>query len=211
MLLLIAAVVLLFILIRKKGMILSGVVLGAAIILIDVGYSEKRYTLPEEYRVFSQNILNRVNESNRECGFPSYDNIVVYKSIYYPWEPARERMVIRTDETTLYMNCSTESLCNMEEEEIVTRAVYSLLDPDSRQQTAIAELYILNLLGNYDYVNSFLYENQLQMYGEIVSKNYGLYAEVVVNQPEKLAFLYELAKENYSSEELLEAWGSESN
>lgn len=211
MLFLIAIISLLFILIQRKGIIFLGVILALSIVLFDVNYSESRYTLSDEYQVFSQNILNRVNERNRECGFSSYENIEVYKSIYYPWEPASEKMIIYVEQKTLYMNCFTESLCNMKEKEIVARAVYSLLDPDSVQQRAIAELYIESLLGNSEYVNSFLYENQIRTHGDIVSKNYGLFAEVLVNQPENLSKLYEFTKEYHSNEELLEAWGVEVN
>jgi hypothetical protein len=189
---------------RKRVLVAGGIAI-AVIIAADVSLSE-RSLLPADYKQFASAILEDINIINRASGFDYYENIEVYKSIYYPWESATEKRVVYANNDTLFMNCFTESLCALEEQEITMRTVYSLLDPDTAQQRAIADLYIEHLLGNDDNITGFLAENQINEYGAVVSKNFALYAEILINHPEQLAKLYEVTKKYTTSDEIVRAW-----
>ena len=106
----------------------------------------------------------------------------------------------------LYVNCFTESLCNMPEEEILMRAAYSLLKPESRLQEIMVELYIQQLLGNTEYVEQFLKDEQIKQYGAVVSPNYGFMADVLVGETENYGKLYKLVKEYNTVQEVPESW-----
>ena len=94
----------------------------------------------------------------------------------------------------------------MKQDELINRAIVSLLKPRTQVQYSMIELYIQKILGNDLYVKSFLYDEQVKEYGLIVSKYYGFYAEVLTNNPQRFGELYELSKTCDSPEKLQMEW-----
>ncbi|MDL2301996.1 hypothetical protein LJC58_06550 [Lachnospiraceae bacterium OttesenSCG-928-D06] len=207
--LLIISLTIFFVLIYNKKIVWVIFVIGIIIIGgVDVLLSRNIHT-PPELPIIYRDILEEVNIQNREHGLPYYENIVVYKSVYYPWMSNSNKRPIYIEGDTLYVNCFTESLCNLEAEELIQRMILSIMKPHSIPQDSIAVLYFRYLIGDMEYVNSFLYEEQRMQYGEVVSFNYGLYAEVLVNSPKRYGELYALAQSYNTNQEILDAWNDE--
>ncbi len=191
---------------KKKTFLFIGLFCSMIVAGTDIYLSQYASVLPDTYKNYVVTLLEQVNERNKECGFDGCEQIIVYKSVYYPWEPVSHKVFIYEKEDTLYANCFTESLCNMNEEEIIMRAVLSRLKPDSKMQNIMADLYMQQLLGNNEYVKSFLYEEQTKRYGAVVSKYYGFCAEILINEPERYGELYELSKMYSTPQEIINVW-----
>lgn len=193
---------------KKKAFLLIGLCGSMMVAGIDIYLSQYVKIVPEAYRSYVFHFLEQINAQNKECGFKSYEQIEIYKSVYYPWKPASHKMFIYEKEDTLYVNCFTESLCNLSEEEIIMRAVISQLKPDSKLQNIMTDLYAQQLLENDEYVKSFLYEEQTKKYGAVVSEYYGFCAEILLNERARYGELYELSKKysNKTPQEIMDMW-----
>lgn len=191
---------------RKKEIFIVG---GAGILLVigaDIWSHNKTLSVPKEYEVYVEGILDGINEVNAECGMMEYEDIVIYKETYYPWKSNREKMVFYQNDATLYMNCFTESLCNMEEEEIVLRWATSALKPVNKYQYAIHDIYVSYLLGETEFIDGFTHEKQIEDNGEVVTPNYGLAAEIIQKEKERYGELYRFAKKCNEGDNVVELW-----
>lgn len=205
-LLTLALTISIFRIVPVKRFALPGITVIFFVVAVDIQFHTEIGSVPEEYETYAGDILNKINEMNVQCGLMEYDNIVIYKSVYYPWKSNRDKMVFYEKDGTLYMNCFTEYLCNLDEEEIVVRWGAAAMKPKTRLQMAIMDLYTEYFLGNIEYVAQFTSEQQMEAYGTIPSKNYGLAAEVLLNQKESYGELYRLSKEYEDDEKVLEIW-----
>lgn len=201
---LIAVTIYILLIYRKKIQLVLGSAFIIIIILLDI--TGDHGTLSEQYVKDCSETLHVVNRMNQLHGFPYFDDLIIYKSVYYPWQSSDRKQIITLQENSLYVNCFTESLCNMKQDELINRAIVSLLKPRTQVQYNMIELYIQKILGNDLYVNSFLYDEQMKEYGLIVSKYYGFYAEVLTNNPQRFGELYELSKTCDSPEKLQMEW-----
>lgn len=200
----IATMIYLLLIFRKKVLLILAGLSIMTIVSLDISVSHDN--LPEQYIRDCTETLKLLNEMNEYHGLVSYDNIIVYKSVYYPWQSLDKKRVLYINDNTLYLNCFTESLCNMSQDELINRAVISLLKPHTQMQNSMIDLYIQKVLGNDAYTRSFLYDEQEKKYGTITSKYYGLYAEVLINSPERFGELYELSETCDSKQTLLREW-----
>lgn len=205
-LLVIAIIIYTWILFRKRGIVWTGFLCMAVIAFADVTVAKKVSKVPSDYEIYAHEALEYVNEWNNRCGFADYDNIVVYKSVYYPWMSNENKVPIYVRDDTLYMNCFTESLCNLDEREIVVRAVNSLLKPAPGAQNAMVSLYQQWLLGEEQDVYRYLESKQIEQAGRVYNPFYELAAEVLIYQPEKYGELYLLVGACETREEAVEVW-----
>ena len=205
-LLLIAIVIYTWLIFRKRGVIWAGILCMAVIIFTDVAVAGTNDRVPSDYEIYARETLEYVNQWNAKCGFASYENIVVYKSVYYPWMSNEDKVPIYARDNTIYMNCFTESLCSMDEREMIVRAVNSLLKPDLGAQNAMASFYQQWLLDEEQNVYKYLESEQIAQTGRVYNPFYGLAAEVLIYHPEKYGELYLLAGEYDTREEVVEMW-----
>lgn len=192
---------------RKRVIIWAGLLCIAAIVATDITVARKVDTVPADYEIYAREALEYVNEWNGRCGFGRYENIVVYKSVYYPWMSNENKVPIYVRDNTIYMNCFTESMCDLNESEIITRAVYSLLDPDMGAQNAMASLYRQWLMGEKQSVSMYLESEQTEQAGRVYNQFYALAAEVLVYEPERYGELYQMTGAYDTREEVIEVWG----
>lgn len=202
----IAIVIYTWIIFRKRRVIWAGILCVAAIAFTDVAVAGTNDRVPSDYEIYAREALEYVNQWNARCGFASYENIVVYKSVYYPWMSNEDKVPIYARDNTIYMNCFTESLCNMDKREIIVRAVNSLLKPDWGAQNAMASFYQQWLLDEEENVYKYLESEQIAQTGMVYNQFYGLAAEVLIYQPEKYGKLYSLVGEYDTREEVVEMW-----
>lgn len=185
------------------------IVAGAAILLVigaDIWSHNKTLSVPKEYEVYVEGILDGINKVNAECGMMEYEDIVIYKETYYPWESNREKMVFYQKDTTLYLNCFTESLCNMEKDEIILRWAAATLNAKNKYQQAVGDMYAQYLIGNEEFINQFTYENQIKEYGKVVTPIYGLAVEIIQNDIERYGELNKFAKECKEGDDIVKLW-----
>ena len=109
----------------------------AVVIFADIAVTGANNKVPADYEAYVRENLEYVNEWNAKCGFTEYEDIVIYKSVYYPWMSSDKKVPIYVRDQTIYMNCFTESLCSLEDREIIIRAVNSLLKPRSGAQNVM--------------------------------------------------------------------------
>lgn len=192
---------------RKRIIIWGGLLCMAGIVTADIAVAKTVDTLPADYELYAREALEYVNEWNDKCGFDSYENIVVYKSVYYPWMSNDNKVPIYVRDNTIYMNCFTESMCNLDESEIINRAVSSLLKPDPGAQMAMASLYRQWLLGEEQSVRMYLESEQTAQAGRVYNPFYALAAEVLIYEPERYGELYLLTGIYETREEVMEVWG----
>jgi hypothetical protein len=202
-----AAMIDLWSLSRKRAVILAGLLGIAAILLTDLALAKNERKVSPDYEAYASEAIGYVNGWNALCGFPSYGEIVIYKSVYYPWMPGKAKRPVYAEGDVLYMNCFTESLCSLDRREIILRAVASILKPKPGAQNAMAGLYQQWLLGRKQAVYEYLESSQIQRQGRIYDRFLGLAAEVLVYHPERYGELYELAGAYGTREEVTEAWG----
>ena len=206
-LLVIAVIIYAWTVFRKRVIIFAGFLCMAAIVMADITVAKKVTSVPSDYEVYAREALEYVNEWNGRCGFDRYKNIVVYKSVYYPWMSSENKVPVYVRDNTIYMNCFTESMCNLDESEIITRAVYSLLDPDMGAQNAMASLYRQWLLGEEQSVCMYLESEQTDQADRVYNPFYALAAEVLIYEPERYGELYRMAGTYETREEVMEVWG----
>ena len=206
-LLVIAVIIYTWTVFRKRVIIWAGFLCMAAIVAADITAAKKVDTVPADYELYAHESLEYVNEWNGRCGFDSYENIVVYKSVYYPWMSNDNKVPIYVRDDTIYMNCFTESMCNLDESEIINRAVYSLLDPDMGAQMAMASLYRQWLSGEEQDVYMYLEGEQTAQAGRVYNPFYALAAEVLIYEPERYGELYRMTGTYETREEVMEVWG----
>lgn len=210
-LLIIAGMIITVMIYRERKFILVGIAAILLIVIVDIQQHSKISSVPAEYETYAGDILNRINDFNKDCGMEQYDDIVIYKKVYYPWMSNQDKRVFYKKDDTLYMNCFTEYLCNLEEKEIVTRWSATALKPNTRLQMAMEDLYNEYFFGNIDYVEQFIYKNQIKSDGTIYSKNYALAADTLLTQKEAYGELYLLTKEYKDDEKVLKIWRERSN
>lgn len=192
---------------RKRIIIWGGLLCIAGIVTADIAAAKTVDTVPVDYELYARKALEYVNEWNGKCGFDSYENIVVYKSVYYPWMSSENKVPIYVRGNTIYMNCFTESMCNLDESEIINRAVSSLLKPDPGAQNAMASLYRQWLSGEEQDVYMYLESEQTAQAGRVYNPFYGLAAEVLIYEHERYGELYRMTGTYETREEVMEVWG----
>lgn len=183
-----------------------GLLCMAVIIFADITVTGANNKVPMDYEAYARKTLEYVNQWNVKCGFTQYENIVIYKSVYYPWMPSDYKAPIYIRDQTIYMNCFTESLCNLEDREIITRAVNSLLKPKPGAQNVMASFYQQWLLREEQNVYRYLESAQIEQAGRVYNPFYKLAAEVLIYEPERYGEMYLLAGECDTREEVIERW-----
>lgn len=209
--LLISACICIYLMLGRKRVWLIGGILSFIIITTDVFFSSREVHPPEQYQQFVEQIFSLVNEQNRNHGLPVFAEIKVEKSTYYLWNPASKKRVFYQEDDILYMNCFTESLCNLDAREMIVRMLYSTLKPQNPPQQSVIDLYVELILGNDEKILAFLPEEQEKIYGEVPSLKYALYADTLINTPSQFGKLYELVGELDSVEDIIEGLGYETN
>lgn len=202
----IAIAVYAWILLRKRRVIWLLFGCMAAIIFADITIAKTKNKVCSDYEIYARDVLEYVNECNAKCGFDTYESIVVYKSVYYPWMSNEKKVPIYVRDNTIYMNCFTESLCDMDEREIMIRAVNSLLKPDLGAQNVMASFYRQWLMDEEENIYKYLENVQIEQTGRVYNPFYGLVAEVLIYQPEKYGELYLLSGTCDTKEEVMEKW-----
>ena len=178
----------------------------AVVIFADIAVTGANNKVPADYEAYVRKNLEYVNEWNAKCGFTEYEDIVIYKSVYYPWMSSDKKVPIYVRDQTIYMNCFTESLCSLEDREIIIRAVNSLLKPRSGAQNVMTSFYQQWLLGEEQNVYRYLEGAQIEQAGRIYNPFYMLAAEVLIYEPERYGELYLMAGECDTREEVIEMW-----
>ncbi|MCM1193489.1 MAG: hypothetical protein NC123_16510 [Butyrivibrio sp.] len=117
-------------------------------------------------------------------------------TIYFPWEGARQKVFIINSNSSCNINFYAESLCEISDEELITRYIYSALDQNTQLQEIAAKLLIADVASQVIYnerssqISAFSYDSLVESYGYVASPKQCVIAECMKRDPDSFAALY---------------------
>lgn len=182
----------------KKKFIFSIALLTIGIIFVmDISISKKDTAVSESYEHKILDTVDYVNTYQKSFGLEGFDTVEIRKSVYYPWMSNEAKVPVRVENQKLFVNCFTPSLCNLSEEDIISRIIRSQLKPQYGAQNVMVSMYMSWVLGDRERVETYLRsENAFD----------ALVSDVIVRHPEQFGALYALSEQWNTKEEIIEAW-----
>lgn len=161
---------------------------------ITVDYNNR---LGDEYAVRIASMLLRSNEVLESYGFhiPA-DSIEIKYSIYFPWESSSEKIFFKREDNRHYLNCFTDSLRELSNQEIIMRYVNSIIKTDAPLQRAILLLLVEDVSSqvttgaNSPELVQYSWKHLIETYGSCVLPKYCAVAECMIKDPANLFHLF---------------------
>ena len=164
----------------------------------DIYTIEYNPILSEEVVEHISNILHETEKYMNHYGFPF--KAISYRmdySIYFLWESSQQKVFMTNQEGVCNINFYSDSLCNISDEELITRYIYSVLDRVTQLQEIAIELLVDDVISQVIFnessprITDFSYDKLIETYGYCASPKQCLIAECMQKDPKSLSSLYD--------------------
>lgn len=122
------------------------------------------------------------------------------RTIYFPWESSREKVLFSYKDETCHVNFYAESMYRLSDEELISRYIYSRLKQSNQFQEIAAQILIDDVSSRVLHqktsalLEQFSYDTLVENYGSCVSPKQCMAAECIRTDAESFANLYNALK-----------------